>query len=111
MKTIPVTVAGLALLLSLTGCHHQSAPAKAQADYQAKEKALEQTMRKNSQNVDQRIQQLEQQSACGPWAPGMAAPKTPADCAKQHAQWQHDQGTGWSLPSIPPKTPPKKTKH
>ena len=111
MKPIPVAVAGLGLLLSLTGCHHQSAAAKAQADYQAKEKALEQQMQKNSQNVDQRIQQLEQQSACGPWAPGMAAPKTPEDCAKQNAQWQRDQSTGWSLPSIPPKAPPKKIKH
>lgn len=111
MKPIPVAVAGFALSLCLTGCHHQSAAAKAQADYQAKEKALEQTIEKNSQNVDQRIQQLEQQSACGPWAPGMPAPATPEDCAKRNAQRQQDENNVFSLPAIPPKTPPKKTKH
>lgn len=111
MKSIPVTVAGLGLLLSLSGCHHQSAAARAQADYQAKEKALQKQIEQNSKNLDQRVRQLEQQSACGPLAPGMPAPATPADCAKRNAQRQQDENHVFSLPAIPPQTPPKKIKH
>ncbi len=108
MKPIPAMTLGLALALCLGACHHQSAAAKAQADYQAKEKALEQQMAKNSKNSDQRLQQLE--SNCGPIAPGFAAPKTPEDCAKLKAQWQQDQYQDF-LPSRKAPPPPSTTGH
>lgn len=111
MRTRPLMLLCIACSLSLTFCNRQSAAQKAKADYQAKEKALDQQLEQNSKNYNQRLKKLEQQSGCGPWAPGMPAPKTPQDCAKLNAQWQRDQSTGWSLPSIPPKaSPPKKHK-
>lgn len=88
MKSFPAMTLGLTLLFCLGACHRQSAADKARADYQAKEKVLDQQLEQNSKNYDQRLKQLE--SNCGPLAPGFAAPQTPADCAKFKAQWQHD---------------------
>lgn len=101
----------IACSLSLTFCSHQSAAAKAQADYQAKEKALDQQLEQNSKNYNQRLKQLEQN--CGPLAPGFAAPKDAADCAKLKAQWEHDQFQSFMPPPIK-KTPtpqPNPIKH
>ena len=106
MKVRPLML--LCVACSLTFCSHQSAAAKGKADYQAKEKALDQQLEQNSKNYGQRLKTLEQQSGCGPWAPGMPAPKTPQDCAQLKAEWQRDQSIGWSLPSLPPKKSPSK---
>lgn len=110
MKSIPAMTLGLTLLLCLGACYRQSAADKARADYQAKEKALDQQLEQNSKNYDQRLKQLE--SDCGPLAPGFAAPKTPADCAKFKAQWQHDESLDFdalhnTLPAQQPTTKPK----
>lgn len=95
----------LCVACSLTFCSHQSAAAKAKADYQAKEKALDQQLEQNSKNFDQRLKQLE--ADCGPLAPGFAAPTNAADCAKLKAQREHDQFQNFLTPS--PKAPaPKK---
>lgn len=110
MKSIPAMTLGLTLLLCLGACRRQSAADKARADYQAKVKALDQQMEQNSKNYDQRLKQLE--SGCGPLLPGFPAPKTPADCAKFKAQWQHDHSLDFdALHNTSPSTqPPAKPK-
>lgn len=110
MKLRPLMLLCVACSLSLTFCSHQSAAAKAQADYQAKEEALDQQLEQNAKNYNQRLKQLE--NNCGPLAPGFAAPKNAADCAKLKAQWQHDQSLDFDVlhkaqPSKKPLTKPK----
>ena len=107
MRTRPLMLVCIACSLSLTFCNRQSAAQKAKADYQANEKALDQQLEQNSKNYNQRLKQLE--SDCGPMAPGFAAPKNTADCAKLKAQWENDQFQSF-VPSkkAPPSTATKK---
>jgi hypothetical protein len=107
MRIRPLMSLCMACSFSLTFCNRQSAAAKAKADYQAKEKALDQQLQQNSKNYDQRLKQLE--TNCGPMAPGFAAPKNAADCAKLKAQWGNDQFQSF-VPSkkTPVPTNPKK---
>lgn len=104
MRIRPFLLFCIACSLSLTFCSHQSAAAKAKADYQAKEKALDQQLEQNAKNYNQRLKQLE--NNCGPLPPGFAEPKNAADCTKLKAQWNHDQFQSFFSPS--PKSPASK---